>query len=82
LLLVQLIQYDVPFHPFSQNVLACLPDADWKLTDDELKKRLDLREINICSIDPPGTLSLSFLSPLMRKPLANLQLSHRLYGYR
>jgi exosome complex exonuclease DIS3/RRP44 len=68
-----LIQYDVPFHPFSQNVLACLPDADWKLTDDELKKRLDLREINICSIDPPGCTDIDDALHVQVMPNGNYQ---------
>lgn len=51
-----LLEHDVPYHSFSQNVLKCLPmDPDnWKITPEEYKKRDDLRDYFVCSVDPPG----------------------------
>ena len=51
-----LLEHDVPYQNFSQNVLKCLPsDPDsWRIPDEEYAKRRDLREYFICSVDPPG----------------------------
>jgi len=68
-----LIQHDVPFHPFSQNVVACLPHANWRLTEDELKKRLDLRKLNIVSIDPPGCTDIDDALHVQVMPNGNYQ---------
>ncbi|CAM9132050.1 unnamed protein product, partial [Heterosigma akashiwo] len=51
---VVLLEHDIPFEPFSDEVLACLPDPDNWLTEDEVAKRRDLRHIPVMSIDPPG----------------------------
>ncbi|XP_063619441.1 exosome complex exonuclease RRP44 [Cydia splendana] len=51
---VLLLEHDVPHARFSEAVLACLPPPDWTITDEEVKKRVDLRGITICSVDPPG----------------------------
>lgn len=40
---------------FTKAVLNCLPDPDkWTIPEEEYGRRLDLREYNICSVDPPG----------------------------
>eukprot|EP00004_Rigifila_ramosa_P023073 TRINITY_DN6420_c0_g1_i10.p1 TRINITY_DN6420_c0_g1~~TRINITY_DN6420_c0_g1_i10.p1 ORF type:complete len:986 (+),score=289.67 TRINITY_DN6420_c0_g1_i10:225-2960(+) len=49
---VILIENDVPFQPFSRNVIGCLPNADYVFVPEE--NRVDLRHLNICSVDPPG----------------------------
>ena len=49
-----LIQYDITYHPFSENVLKCLPQLPWEITEDDLKQRKDLRHLLVASIDPPG----------------------------
>ena len=51
-----LLQYDVPHDDFSNNVLKCLPsDPDnWTIPQEEFSKRLDLRNLCIASVDPPG----------------------------
>ena len=56
-----LLEWDVPYRPFSQAVLDCLPTAGdtWKVppksdTDGTWRGREDLRDLTICSIDPPG----------------------------
>jgi exosome complex exonuclease DIS3/RRP44 len=52
-----LLEHDVPFRPFSESVLSCLPSEghSWLPKAEELVGRADLRNIDICSIDPPGT---------------------------
>lgn len=58
-----LLEHDVEYRPFPKSVLSCLPPEghDWKVpegfensTDPQLKKRKDLRDLNVCSIDPPN----------------------------
>ena len=57
-----LLEHDVEFRPFPKSVLTCLPSEghDWKVPEDlnngdpQLAKRKDLRDLLICSIDPPG----------------------------
>ena len=56
---VVLIEHDVPYDPFSQAVMSCLPGADWSVVsaiarDGGLGGRRDLRHLVVCSIDPPG----------------------------
>ncbi|GAA95499.1 uncharacterized protein L969DRAFT_101606 [Mixia osmundae IAM 14324] len=56
-----LLEWDVPYRPFSGSVLKCLPaEGDtWHVPPKQdggpaWRGREDLRELNICSIDPPG----------------------------
>jgi exosome complex exonuclease DIS3/RRP44 len=55
-----LLEYDVQYRPFPKTVLDCLPKEghDWKVPvsteDPGWKDRRDLRELQICSIDPPN----------------------------
>ncbi|KAK9474255.1 uncharacterized protein V1510DRAFT_412846 [Dipodascopsis tothii] len=55
-----LLEYDVQFQPFPQSVLDCLPveGHDWRVPADTADpgwaKRRDLRDLDVCSIDPPG----------------------------
>ncbi|XP_013165048.1 PREDICTED: exosome complex exonuclease RRP44 [Papilio xuthus] len=51
---VILLEHDIPHARFSESVLACLPPEDWTITEEEIKKREDLRSLCICSVDPPG----------------------------
>jgi len=53
---VILYEHNVDIHPFSQKIINSMPreDIELKVSEDELKKRMDLRGITICSIDPPG----------------------------
>jgi len=57
-----LLEYEVPYRPFGKAILDCLPveGEEWKvpLKDSgapEWKDREDLRELIVCSIDPPST---------------------------
>lgn len=55
-----LLEYDVQYKPFPKAVLDCLPAEghDWKVPaskeDAGWRGRKDLRDLLICSIDPPG----------------------------
>ncbi|XP_059826436.1 exosome complex exonuclease RRP44 [Hypanus sabinus] len=51
---VLLLEHDVPHQPFSQAVLSFLPKMPWGITEQDLKERKDLRQLHICSVDPPG----------------------------
>jgi exosome complex exonuclease DIS3/RRP44 len=55
-----LLEFEVPYRPFGKAVLECLPKEgeEWvvppKGNVPEWRDREDLRELLICSIDPPG----------------------------
>nr|CAD7453909.1 unnamed protein product [Timema tahoe] len=51
---VLLLEHDVPHSKFSEAVLNCLPKLPWIITEEDEKKRVDLRHLDICSVDPPG----------------------------
>ena len=47
--------------PFSAQVQACLPEQGWTIPDEELRRRLDLRDPSralVCSVDPPGCVDI------------------------
>ncbi|WEW55727.1 exosome catalytic subunit dis3 [Emydomyces testavorans] len=70
-----LLEYDVQYKPFAQAILNCLPPEGhgWKVPqslDDPLwKDRKDLRELLVCSIDPPGCQDID--DALHARTLAN-----------
>ncbi|KAL2799583.1 hypothetical protein BJX66DRAFT_293174 [Aspergillus keveii] len=55
-----LLEWDVQYKPFPKSVLDCLPSEghDWRVPESKDDKgwngRRDLRDLLICSIDPPG----------------------------
>lgn len=51
---VILIEHDVPHSKFSDEVLNLLPKLPWIISDEDYAKRIDMRSIAICSVDPPG----------------------------
>uniref|UniRef100_A0A6I8R570 Exosome complex exonuclease RRP44 n=2 Tax=Xenopus tropicalis TaxID=8364 RepID=A0A6I8R570_XENTR len=51
---VLLLEHDVPHQPFSQAVLSFLPKMPWTITPEDMKNRIDLRHLYVCSVDPPG----------------------------
>ncbi|KAJ5089506.1 Exosome complex exonuclease dis3 [Penicillium argentinense] len=70
-----LLEYDVQYKPFPKSVLDCLPSEghDWKVPaskeDKGWKGRRDLRDLLICSIDPPGCQDID--DALHARPLSN-----------
>lgn len=53
---VLLHEFGVPYESFTNEVMACLPSKDWKINDEVIAKRTDIRHIPVVSIDPPGIL--------------------------
>ncbi|KAF2222852.1 hypothetical protein BDZ85DRAFT_198176 [Elsinoe ampelina] len=59
-----LLEWDVQYRPFPKVVLDCLPSEghDWKVPQDKSdkgwEKRRDLRDLLVCSIDPPGCVDI------------------------
>ena len=55
---VILLEHDVITNPFSSKIIASMPipneDSNVNVTEEDLKVRMDLRHITVCSIDPPG----------------------------
>ncbi|XP_058451921.1 exosome complex exonuclease RRP44 [Malaya genurostris] len=51
---VILLEHDVPHGSFSAEIQSQLPKLPWIVEPEEYKKRVDLRNITICSVDPPG----------------------------
>lgn len=51
-----LIDNDIDARPFSTQVLACLPPLPWSVSSEDLANsiRLDLRNLRVFSVDPPG----------------------------
>ena len=56
-----LLEFDVPYRPFGKAVLDCLPPEgnSWVVppkgpNSPAWSDREDLRDLNVCSIDPPG----------------------------
>jgi exosome complex exonuclease DIS3/RRP44 len=49
-------EYNVDTRPFSQKVLDCLPKEGkaWRASPEEMAKRMDLRHLDVCSVDPIG----------------------------
>ncbi|EEH18001.2 hypothetical protein PABG_00564 [Paracoccidioides brasiliensis Pb03] len=70
-----LLEYDVQYRPFPQIVLDCLPPEghNWKvpqnMDDPGWHDRKDLRELLVCSIDPPGCQDID--DALHARPLPN-----------
>jgi exosome complex exonuclease DIS3/RRP44 len=51
---VILFEHDIPCKPFSADVIACLPPASWVINKENSGGRVDLRDLDVCSVDPPG----------------------------
>lgn len=76
-----LLEHDVEYRPFSKNVLSCLPKEghDWKVPENldngdiQLKKRRDLRDRLICSIDPPGCVDIDDALHARKLPNGNYE---------
>jgi len=59
-----LLEFDVPYRPFGRAILDCLPPEgdSWTVPPKSeggpvWTDREDLRELVVCSIDPPGNIS-------------------------
>lgn len=74
-----LLEWDVQYRPFPKTVLDCLPAEghDWKVPQDKSdpgwNKRRDLRDLLVCSIDPPGCVDIDDALHARELPNGNLE---------
>ncbi|KAF9243101.1 hypothetical protein BU15DRAFT_86519 [Melanogaster broomeanus] len=75
-----LLEYEVPYRPFGKAILDCLPPEgdQWVVppksdSDPVWRDRLDLRELDICSIDPPGCQDIDDALHARRLPNGNIE---------
>ncbi|KAH9815278.1 hypothetical protein DFH28DRAFT_1027175 [Melampsora americana] len=75
-----LLEYDVPYRPFSQAILDCLPESgdQWVVpektsTSRVWKDREDFRDLMICSIDPPGCQDIDDALHAKKLPNNNIE---------
>ena len=51
---VILREHDILFDPFPPAAIGELPSLPWSVSEEEYARRLDLRDLPICSVDPPS----------------------------
>ncbi|KIV78499.1 hypothetical protein PV11_10209 [Exophiala sideris] len=74
-----LLEYDVQYRPFPKAVLDCLPSEghDWKVPAEQThpgwNDRRDLRDLLICSIDPPGCQDIDDALHARKLPNGNFE---------
>ncbi|KAJ9647785.1 exosome catalytic subunit dis3 [Coniosporium tulheliwenetii] len=74
-----LLEYDVQYRPFPKTVLDCLPAEghDWKVPasheDPGWRGRRDLRDLLVCSIDPPGCVDIDDALHARQLPNGNFE---------
>ncbi|XP_037952749.1 exosome complex exonuclease RRP44-like isoform X1 [Teleopsis dalmanni] len=69
---VILLEHDVPHSKFSEEVLSFLPKLPWTITNEDYEKRVDLRDLYICSVDPPGCTDIDDALHCRSLPNGNL----------
>lgn len=72
---VLLLEHDVPFAPFSPAVLSHLPQEgdSWVVKDEDMLGRQDFRNLDVCSIDPPGCTDIDDALHAFKLPNGNYQ---------
>lgn len=70
---VILLEHDVPHSKFSEEVLSFLPQLPWEITKEDYEKRVDLRDLYICSVDPPGCTDIDDALHCRDLPNGNLE---------
>lgn len=74
-----LLEWDVQYKPFPKMVLDCLPAEghDWKvpasMDNPGWKGRQDLRDLLVCSIDPPGCVDIDDALHARKLPNGNFE---------
>ena len=74
-----LLEYDVQYRPFPKVVLECLPQEghDWRVPADTAdpgwRGRRDLRDLIVCSIDPPNCQDIDDALHARSLPNGNLE---------
>ena len=75
-----LLEYDVQYRPFPKSVLDCLPPEghDWKVPANThhpgWNSRQDLRDLLVCSIDPPGCVDIDDALHARKLPNGNYEI--------
>ncbi|KAK4560413.1 exosome catalytic subunit dis3 [Recurvomyces mirabilis] len=75
-----LLEWDVQYRPFPKTVLDCLPAEghDWKVPasteDPGWQGRRDLRDLLVCSIDPPGCVDIDDALHAKKLPNGNFEI--------
>ena len=77
---VLLHEFDVPHEAFTPEVMACLPPADWQITEDVVEQRTDLRYLPVVSIDPPGCKDIDDALHCIRLPNGRLEAGVHIAG--
>ncbi|TDH71365.1 hypothetical protein CCR75_006597 [Bremia lactucae] len=70
---VLLIEHDIPCDQFSDDVMRCLPPEDWTITQENAAGRRDLRDLPVCSIDPPNCKDIDDALHAKLLPNGNVQ---------
>ncbi|EIW68849.1 hypothetical protein TREMEDRAFT_63316 [Tremella mesenterica DSM 1558] len=75
-----LLEYEVPYRPFGKAILDCLPleGEDWKVPSKEegdviWRDREDLRDLIVCSIDPPACQDIDDALHARELPNGNIE---------
>ena len=75
-----LLEYEVPYRPFGKAILNCLPpEGDtWKVPTKTVgdliwRDREDLRDLIVCSIDPPGCQDIDDALHARKLPNGNIE---------
>ncbi|KAH0833322.1 hypothetical protein J3R83DRAFT_12388 [Lanmaoa asiatica] len=75
-----LLEFEVPYRPFGKAILDCLPPEgdQWVVppkdtTDLVWRDRMDLRDLDICSIDPPGCQDIDDALHARRLPNGHIE---------
>ncbi|KAI0318354.1 RNB-domain-containing protein [Amylostereum chailletii] len=75
-----LLEFDVPYRPFGKAILDCLPSQgeQWFVppksdSSPDWRDRQDLRDLIICSIDPPGCQDIDDALHARRLPNGNIE---------
>lgn len=75
-----LLEWDVQYRPFPKTVIDCLPAEghDWRvpasLVDPRWQGRRDLRDLLVCSIDPPGCVDIDDALHAKKLPNGNFEI--------
>ncbi|RCI07022.1 exosome catalytic subunit dis3, partial [Rhizopus stolonifer] len=74
---VLLLEHDVPYQEFSKRILQDLPPEgdEWVVLEKHIKEenRRDFRDLDICSIDPPGCTDIDDALHARRLPNGNYE---------
>ena len=70
-----LMEHDIPYRPFSEAVLKCLPPLPWAYDPvrDADASRVDLRDRLVSSTDPPGCKDIDDALHAQRLPNGNIE---------